>query len=171
MGLARLIDALVAAIRILIAALLLIAITLNFANIIGRYLLSAPIAWAEEVMLFLLVAVVFLGSSVVSAEGRQIRMDVVLHMLPPLLRRALEIVADLTTIAVSVALIAFAWPVINMLAEFDQRSQAADFPLFIPQGLIPLGFGLTALFTATRLLRQLGGRTAGGTPHGSGGAH
>jgi TRAP-type C4-dicarboxylate transport system permease small subunit len=171
MGLARLIDALVAAIRILVAALLLIAVTLNFANIIGRYLLSAPIAWAEEVMLFLLVAVVFLGSSVVSAEGRQIRMDVVLHMLPPVLRRALEIIADLTTIAVSLALIVFAWPVINMLAEFDERSQAADFPLFIPQALIPLGFGLAALFTATRLLRQLAGRTGGGTPHGSGGAH
>jgi TRAP-type C4-dicarboxylate transport system permease small subunit len=167
----RAISALVAAIRILIASLLLVAVTLNFANIIGRYLLSAPIAWAEEVMLFLLVAVVFLGSSVVSWEGRQIRMDVVLHMLPPLLRRSLEIIADLATIGVSAALIVFAWPVIDMLAEFDQRSQAADFPLFIPQGLIPLGFALTALFTATRLLRQLRSRPGDGAPHGAGGAH
>jgi TRAP-type C4-dicarboxylate transport system permease small subunit len=167
MRLASLIIGLVAAIRALTACLLLIAVTLNFANIIGRYLLSAPIAWAEEVMLFLLVAVVFLGSSVVSWEGRQIRMDVFLHMLPPVLRRCLEVIADLATIAVSVALIWFAWPVIDMLVQFDQRSQAADFPLFVPQGLIPVGLGLTALLTAIRLARELSGRDVTPAPHES----
>jgi C4-dicarboxylate transporter DctQ subunit len=167
MRLTGLINGLVAAIRVLTACLLLIAVTLNFANIIGRYLLSAPIAWAEEVMLFLLVAVVFLGSSVVSWEGRQIRMDVVLHMLPSAVRRCLEVIADLATIAVTIALIYFAWPVINMLVEFDQRSQAADFPLFVPQGLIPLGLGLTALLTAIRLARELGGRAAVSDSHDS----
>jgi TRAP-type C4-dicarboxylate transport system permease small subunit len=167
MRLTSLINGLVAAIRGLTACLLLIAVTLNFANIIGRYLLSAPIAWAEEVMLFLLVAVVFLGSSVVSWEGRQIRMDVFLHMLPPVLRRCLEVIADLATIAVSIALIYFSWPVISMLVEFDQRSQAADFPLFVPQGLIPVGLGLTALLTAIRLLRELSGRDVTPVPHES----
>jgi TRAP-type C4-dicarboxylate transport system permease small subunit len=167
MRFATLISGLVAAIRGLTACLLLIAVALNFANIIGRYLLSAPIAWAEEVMLFLLVAVVFLGSSVVSWEGRQIRMDVVLHMLPVPLRRGLEVIADLATITVSIAIIWFAWPVISMLVEFDQRSQAADFPLFVPQGLIPVGLGLTALLTAIRLARELGGRDVAPDSHDS----
>ena len=171
MWLAGLINALVTGIRVLIAILLLVAVGLNCANIIGRYLLSAPIAWAEEVMLFLLVAVVFLGSSVVSFEGRQIRMDVILHMLPPALRRGFETIADLAVIAVSLALIWFAWPVINMLVEFDQRSQAADFPLFIPQGLIPVGLGLTAILTATRLIRDFRSQAGELGQHGSGGAH
>jgi TRAP-type C4-dicarboxylate transport system permease small subunit len=39
-----------------------------------------------------------------------------------------------------------------MLFEFDQRSQAADVPLFIPQALIPIGLGLTAILTAARLI-------------------
>ncbi len=150
-----LIKGLVASIRVLIATLLLIAITLNFANIIGRYVFNSPINSAEEVMLFLLVAVVFLGNSVVSWEGKQIRMDVFLHMLPPSMRRWLEVFADLVTIAVSLALVWFAWPVINMLVEFDQRSQAANVPLFIPQLLIPVGLALTALLTATRLVREV----------------
>jgi TRAP-type C4-dicarboxylate transport system permease small subunit len=167
MRLTSLINGLVAAIRGVTACLLLIAIALNCANIIGRYLLSAPIPWAEEVMLFLLVAVVFLGTSVVSWEGRQIRMDVFLHMLPAAVRRCLEVVADLASIAVSIALIYFAWPVIDMLVEFDQRSQAADFPLFVPQGLIPVGLGLTALLTAIRLLRELGGRDVTPASHES----
>ena len=146
-----LVKGLVAGIQFLTATLLLIAIALNFANIVGRYIFNAPIASAEEVMLFLLVAVVFLGNSVVGWENRQIRMDVVLHLMPPALRRFFEVLADLAMIAVSIALIVFAWPVIDMLAEFDQRSQAANVPLYIPQSLIPIGLGLTALLTAARL--------------------
>lgn len=147
-----LIKGLVAGIQFLSATLLLIAIALNFANIIGRYIFNAPIASAEEVMLFLLVAVVFVGNSVVAWEGRQIRMDVVLHAMPPALRRFFEVLADLATIAVSITLIVFAWPVIDMLVEFDQRSQAANVPLYIPQSLIPIGLGLTALLTGARLV-------------------
>jgi TRAP-type C4-dicarboxylate transport system permease small subunit len=83
------------------------------------------------------------------------------------LRRGLEVIADLATIAVSIAIIWFAWPVISMLVEFDQRSQAADFPLFVPQGLIPVGLGLTALLTAIRLARELGGRDVAPDSHDS----
>ena len=149
-----LIEGLITGIRILTAILLIVAVALNFANIIGRYVLNAPIASAEEVMLFLLVAVVFLGNSVVSWEGNQIRMDVILHVLPSALRRWLEFIADLAVIAVSLVLIWLAWPVIHMLAEFDQRSQAADVPLYIPQALIPIGLGLTALLTVGRLITK-----------------
>lgn len=150
--LTRAIKGLAVGIQILTAALLLIAVALNFANIIGRYIFNAPIASAEEVMLFLLVAVVFLGNSVVGWEGKQIRMDVALHMMPPRVRHVFEVFADLAMIVVSVVLIVFAWPVIEMLSEFDQRSQAANVPLYIPQALIPIGLGLTAALTGARLV-------------------
>ena len=72
----------VALIQALTAVLLLVSVPLNFANIVGRYVFSAPIASAEEVMLFLLVGIVFLGNSVVGYEGKQLRMDVLLQALP-----------------------------------------------------------------------------------------
>ena len=146
-----LVQALAASIQALSAALLLVAVAINFANIIGRYVFLSPIASAEEVMLFLLVGIVFLGNSVVGFEGKQLRMDVLLHALPPRLRHALEMLADLTMIAVCIALIVLGWPAIEMLAEFDQRSQAADIPLVIPQALVPIGLGLNAFLVAARL--------------------
>jgi TRAP-type C4-dicarboxylate transport system permease small subunit len=152
-----LITGIVAGVRALTAVLMLVAVALNFANIIGRYVFFAPIASAEEIMLFLLVGTVFLGNSVVGWEGKQIRMDVVIHMLPDAVRRWLDLIADLATIAVSVILIWLAWPVIVMLAEFDQRSQAADFPLVIPQALVPIGLGLMALLVAARLILRRNG--------------
>jgi TRAP-type C4-dicarboxylate transport system permease small subunit len=146
---------LIAGIQGLTAVLMLIAVALNAANIAGRYVFSHPIASAEEVMLFLLVGTVFLGNAIVAFEGRQLRMDVIIHALPPGLRRACDLAADITTIAVCVTLIVLGWPAVEMLAEFDQRSEAAEIPLVIPQALVPIGLGLTALLVAIRLIASL----------------
>ena len=146
------IRGLVAGIQGLTAVLMLIAVALNAANIVGRYVFFRPIASAEEIMLFLLVGTVFLGNAMVGFEGKQLRMDVILHALPPALHRAFDIAADLTMIAVCVILIVLGWPAVQMLAEFDQRSQAAEIPMVIPQALVPIGLGLNALLVGVRLI-------------------
>ncbi len=143
---------LVAGIQGLTAAMLLIAVALNVANIVGRYALFRPIASAEEVMLFLLVGTVFLGNAIVGFEGRQLRMDVLLHAMPPAVRRGCDIAADVTMIAVCVTLIVLGWPAIQMLAEFDERSETANIPLVIPQAMVPIGLGLNAFLVSVRLV-------------------
>ena len=149
------IRGLVVGIQCLTAVLMLIAVALNAANIVGRYVFFHPIASAEEIMLFLLVGTVFLGNAMVGFEGKQLRMDVILHAMPPTLRRAFDIAADLTMIAVCVILIVLGWPAVQMLAEFDQRSQAAEIPMVIPQALVPIGLGLNAFLVAVRLVTSL----------------
>ncbi len=148
----RLVRALVAVIGAISGVLLVASVALNFANVIGRYFFSASIPWAEEAMLFLMVGCVFLGNGVVAWSGRQIRMDVVVRMLPPKVREALDLFAELVFLATAVAIVIFAWPVIHDLAEFDQRSQAAEFPLVIPQAMVPIGLSIMALLVAIRLL-------------------
>ena len=137
------------------AAIFLIAsVGINFVNIIGRYFFSVSIPWAEEIMLFLMVGCVFTGCCAVAWEGRQIRMDVVVVMLPPKLRELVNILSEIVMIAAAAAVTVFAWPVVTQLAAFDQRSQAANFPLFIPQAMVPIGYSLMGLMVAIRLLTQ-----------------
>src|ERR1700688_3037042 len=133
---------------------LLASVAINFINIIGRYFFSVSIPWAEEIMLFLMVGCVFTGCCAVAWEGRQIRMDVVLAMLPPKLRELLNVLSDLVMMAAAAAVTVFAWPVITQLAAFDERSQAANFPLVIPQAMIPIGYSLIAILVAVRLLHR-----------------
>lgn len=166
------IDALVIAMRWLLAVtrsaaavFLLCSVAINFVNIIGRYFFSVSIPWAEEIMLFLMVGCVFTGCCAVAWEGRQIKMDVVVNMLPAKLRDLLAVVSELAMIATSVAVTVFAWPVITQLAAFDERSQAADFPLVIPQAMIPLGYSLMALLIAVRLIRRAAGTAAADRSH------
>jgi TRAP-type C4-dicarboxylate transport system permease small subunit len=148
----RLVRALVAVIGVLSGVLLVASVALNFANVVGRYFFNASIPWAEEAMLFLMVGCVFLGNGVVAWSGRQIRMDVVVRMLPPKVRKALDLFSELVFLITAVTIVIFAWPVIRDLAEFDQRSQAADFPLVIPQAMVPIGLSIMAFLVAVRLL-------------------
>jgi TRAP-type C4-dicarboxylate transport system permease small subunit len=153
-GIVTVVRWLLAITRIAAALFLIASVGINFINIIGRYFFSVSIPWAEEIMLFLMVGCVFTGCCAVAWEGRQIRMDVVVAMLPPKLRQLIEILSELVMIAAAAAVTVFAWPVVTQLAAFDQRSQAANFPLFIPQAIVPIGYCLMGLLVAIRLLMR-----------------
>jgi C4-dicarboxylate transporter DctQ subunit len=151
-NLLRSVRALLTILRVLSGVLLIGSVGLNFANVVGRYFFSASIPWAEEAMLFLMVGCVFLGNGLVAWSGRQIRMDVIVALMPPKVRAALDLFSELLFIATAMTIVIFAWPVIRDLAAFDQRSQAADFPLAIPQAMIPIGLSIMAFLVAVRLI-------------------
>lgn len=160
----RCIHALLATLRVAAGAMLVASVGINFVNIIGRYVFSASITWAEEAMLFLMIGCVFLGAGPVGYLGRHIRMDVVVLALPPRARAFFEIFSDVVTIFTCVMLAIFAWPVVSMLAELNERSDTADIPLAIPQSALPLGLLLTAFLIAVRLIVYGPGRADVG-PH------
>ena len=162
------IESIVSGVRLLLAVTrtlagicLLGSVAINFANIIGRYFFAVSIPWAEEIMLFLMVGCVFTGCCAVAWDGRQIRMDVVVSMLPAKVRDLLNLLSELVLIGTATCVTVFAWPVVSQLAAFDERSQAANFPLVIPQAMVPIGYTLMALLVAIRLLRRASGADGG----------
>jgi TRAP-type C4-dicarboxylate transport system permease small subunit len=159
------VRALLAVLRVLAGVLLAASVLLNFANVVGRYFFSTSIYWAEEVMLYLMVACVFLGNGVVAWSGRQLRMDVVVKMMPARLETALALFSELVFIAVAVVIVVFAAPVIRDLWLFDQRSQSADVPMVIPQIMVPIGLAIMAALVAIRLLTGARDAASGGAGH------
>ncbi|MFZ3357699.1 MAG: TRAP transporter small permease [Xanthobacteraceae bacterium] len=145
-------TALVVVLRIAAGTMLMLSVGINFANIIGRYVFSVSLYWAEEAMLFLMIGCVFLGASQAGWLGRHIRMDVVVSLLPPRGRKIFDVASDIVTIATCVAVAVFAWPVMSMLYDLDQRSETANIPLVIPQSAVPVGLLLMALLIAARLI-------------------
>ena len=156
---------LLAVTRTLAGICLLGSVAINFANIIGRYFFAVSIPWAEEIMLFLMVGCVFTGCCAVAWDGRQIRMDVVVSMLPAKVRDVFNLLSELVLIGTATCVTVFAWPVVSQLAAFDERSQAANFPLVIPQAMVPIGYSLMALLVAIRLLRRASGDGADAAHH------
>jgi C4-dicarboxylate transporter, DctQ subunit len=161
----RVVSALLAIIRGLSGILLVCSVGLNFANIVGRYFLHSSISWAEEAMLFLMVGCVFLGSGMVTWSGRHIRMDIIVRLMPEKVQAALDLFSELVFLVVAIALLIFAWPVIRQLAAFDQRSLAANFPLAIPQAMIPIGLAIMAFLVVARLITGRGRDPSSGSDH------
>jgi C4-dicarboxylate transporter, DctQ subunit len=155
----------VSALRVIAGLLLIGSITLNFVNVVARYFFHASIHWAEEIMLYMMVGCVFLGNGVVAWSGRQLRMDVIIGMMPPKVRDAFDLLAELTLIGTSLTIVWFAWPVIRDLFLFDQRSQSADVPMYIPQVMVPIGLSIMALLVAVRLLTGGDARESGKPGH------
>jgi len=155
---------LISFLRVVTGVLLVLSIALNFANVIGRYFFNASIFWAEEIMLYLMVGCVFLGNGIVAWSGRQIRMDVIVAMMPEKVRHALHIIAELVLIVTALLIITFSFPVVRDLFNFDQRSQSAELQLYIPQSMVPIGLGIMALMVIVRLL-TVDRQTAGPMGH------
>ena len=97
--------ALVSALRTIAGVLLIASVSLNFINVVARYFFNASIHWAEEIMLFMMVGCVFLGNGVVAWSGRQLRMDVVIGMMPTKAREAFDLLAELVLIATSLTIV------------------------------------------------------------------
>ena len=143
-------ERIAAAAQFAAAAMLALIAAINIANVVGRYAFAKPIETAEELMLFLLIAAVFLSFARVTHDGAHIRMDMLQRALPPVAGRALEIVSDLVTIAVALTLVVVGTPLVLKLLEFGQRSEALGIPMAIPQSVVPIGFALSALLLVLR---------------------
>lgn len=163
-------DALASGCTAVAAASLGVIVLINGANVVGRYFFNSPVAWAEEGMLYLMVLTVFAGSCAVTWRRQHIRIEVLTERMP----RAGQTVALAVVTLVSVlALGAAAWGsylAVSMLHMFDQRSDALEMPIWIPQALVTIGLLLNALLFIARLVLDY--RAPGASGHAqSHGAH
>lgn len=139
--------------RMAIGLILLLAIAINFANIVGRYAFLAPLPWAEEVLSFLVIWGVALGASAVTYDRRHLAMDLFSATFPARLRQFLEAV----TFVAMIGLCGFAciqgWKIVAIMARNGQVSITAGIPMTIPYTAFVVGFGLIAVATIVEVLR------------------
>jgi TRAP-type C4-dicarboxylate transport system permease small subunit len=132
--------------RAIVGMVIFASIAINFANIVGRYAFRAPLLWAEEILVFLMVWSVFIGAVLVTLEGRHIRMDLLSVKLPSPAREIVNVVAALTFLAVCGFFAVQAWSVAWLMYASDQRSLAADVPVVYAHAALLAGF--VAMFLA-----------------------
>ena len=134
---------------------LLIIGAINGANVVARYLFGRPFSWAEEMMLFLMILAVFAGAIAVSWRTLHTRSHTFIARAAPAVRRAAQVIGTLIAIAAIVTVTVASARIVMLLHEFDQRSDALQAPMWIPQSFVPIGLGTIALLMAVRLLLSL----------------
>ncbi|MET0632847.1 MAG: TRAP transporter small permease [Xanthobacteraceae bacterium] len=139
------------------AAALLAIVVLNAVNIVLRYFFRTPLSWAEEAMLYLMIFGVYVGAVSVAWQQAHIRIDAVIDFAPPARRRILQIISTLVSAAVLMPVVFASFRVVNLLFEFEQRSDALHLPMWIAQSVIPISLLLIVLMSLARIFVQVMG--------------
>lgn len=137
---------------VIAAISLAVIVCINAANVCGRYFFSAPLAWAEELMLFLMVLTVFAGAASVTWRQEHIKIDAFVTRLPPTLYGAAMILTGIITLVAVAGAVYASFTVVSMLHGFDQRSDALEVPMWIPQSVVTIGLTLNALLFILRVI-------------------
>ena len=146
--------------RFIIGMAILIGIAINFANVIGRYAFLEPIIWAEEIMIYIMVWTVFIGSVLVSYEGQHLKMDFFSIMLPSPYKEIINFVATIAVLLVCIYVIPNNWTVVELMFRNDQRSVVAEVPMVIPHFALLLGFILIFIAIIVRFKSHVTGNLA-----------
>lgn len=128
---------------------------LLFINVVLRYVFLLPIPWAEEVAIYLIVWIVFVGGSVAVRTRGHIAIDLLPLVLSPVNRRRLAI-------AVGVVMLLFFAMFFYYSGEHTLRVRAGgqvmpvlQAPMWLAYLAMPVGSFLMGLRTVQALLRLL----------------
>jgi TRAP-type C4-dicarboxylate transport system permease small subunit len=138
--------------------LLLIAIGINFANVIARYFFLEAIYWAEEVLIYMTLWGVILACATITYQGLHIRMDLFSNMLRSPVKEIIGALSALLMICASVYVVIQSYQVVTLFWRSGEVSITAEVPLVIPHIAVPIAFALMAAAVVIRLRSYFTGR-------------
>lgn len=144
--------------EVLIGTLLLTASVILFANVVARYVFNLGLPWAEELVRYQIVWMVFLGASVAAREGIHIGVDILAKFSPPLIARGLVLLVHAISVVFCAAVVFYGAELIAQTRMFGQISPAMQVPMWLVQLAIPVGAGLMGIRFAQQFVRTLLGR-------------
>jgi TRAP-type C4-dicarboxylate transport system permease small subunit len=131
--------------------LLLAAIAINFANVVGRYLFSAPVAWAEEGLIDILVWGVFISAGTISYAGNHLSMDFFTAKARAPYRAFLGALVVFLTVACAAFVVTQTLQVVTLYYRSGEVSMGARIPLVYTHSAVLVGFVLMGLAAIIRV--------------------
>ncbi len=143
--------------RSLVGILGALAMGVGLVQVLGRYIApSLAIAWAEEVIVYLIVwAVMIVSSQLVRTDGH-VRPDLVLRLIPPAGQRWLEVFNCLVALAFCIGMVWYGWQIVDTSRLLEETSSSGlEFPMWIYYASLPTGGALMTMRYLIRLFRYL----------------
>lgn len=144
--------------HLLTGALFLIAAAINIVNVIGRYLFSFPIFWAEESLTFIVIWSVFIIAGSITYRGAHLNMDLLHSGFSPFWKRAVNIAVAVCLIGASLFTVVESWKVIALHVRNHAVTAATEIPLVYPHAAILFGFAFIAAAAIVRVRAYVTGQ-------------
>ena len=146
------VDLTLGCLRLLLGFMLLASVVLICANAFGRYVLLSPIIWAEEILGYGLVWMIYLGAVLVTASDEHLRMDLVIQLLGEKSRAFFHLLGNVTFIAVALLII---YQAPATISEFNHHSQVANLPMDVVHVVIPVSFVAIVLLLVGKSVQNI----------------
>jgi TRAP-type C4-dicarboxylate transport system permease small subunit len=158
-GIARFIDGVNAAIRLLIAALLAGMSACALLQVIVRLVLDSvginlSVPWSEELSRYFMIWLIFLGAAYACRRGQLISLTIVVDNLPARLRHAANLATAIICIAFYAMLIQVGMAAIR--SGFIEMSPVLQFPKAYVYAAMPIGGAIMILNTLAFLAESWG---------------
>ena len=158
-------DRIARAIELMLALLFIVAVLLNFTNVVGRYLFGISLLGSDEVQVFIMVGMTFLGAVVVTQRNQHLRMDVLVGFMLAPVRTLLRIAEQLLLAVLAGFVLTQSYFYARQMLRIGRTSDMAGVPMWIPHGTVALGFALmliVAVWGLIRMAQRMTARAAGG---------
>ena len=139
------------------AVTVVMAVSITY-SVVLRYVFNTPQVWTDELMGYLMVAVVMFGLGETVRRGDHINVDLATARLGPRGQAAARIWGLVAMIAVAAVLLQRSWDMVAFSRMVDLLSDGyLAMPVWIPQSSLLVGFSLMILASVNQLLRILFG--------------
>jgi len=130
-------------------------VLLNFVSATMRYLGGGAILGADEVQVYAVVWLVFIGAAIVAWRGAHLRMDVFSTRLQGPAARLRDLLETLLAVAVCGTMSWVSLRFVLQIHEMGQRSDGAGIPMWAAHSAVLVGFALITLAAAYGLVKKL----------------
>jgi TRAP-type C4-dicarboxylate transport system permease small subunit len=139
---------------VLVTILLTVMILMAFAQIVLRNLFATGIDWGDALVRYLVVWVGFIGAALATQENKHITIDVLSRWFTGAGNDAVKVLSDFVSAVVCGLL---TWAGIKFILFEAQMGGVVFFklPIWLPELIIPISFGLMTLRYALRLLNTI----------------
>lgn len=125
-------------------------IVLALLQIITRYVMNAPLQWTEEVAVFVLIWMTYIGGWVLLRKNAHVRLEIVESLLPPSAVRIVDLFWNLIILGILCVLI-YAGIKFLPIVQSD-KTPALQVSYAYVFAIIPLSCAVMALLTVGKIL-------------------
>jgi TRAP-type C4-dicarboxylate transport system permease small subunit len=154
----RLIGGIVRGIELALALAFIFAVLLNFVTAVSRYALKRSIVGSDEVQIYVMIWMTFVGAAVVTWKHMHLRIDVLATRFPRQMRFFLLGAELVLTCGLTALLFTQSLKYVLLMMAIDRRSDLAGFPMWLPHSALVVGFGFISLMSLWRFVQFLAGR-------------
>jgi TRAP-type C4-dicarboxylate transport system permease small subunit len=138
----------------LVVSFLGFMIFIAFLQIVLRNFFSTGLDWGDALLRNLVLWIGFIGATLATKEGKHINIDVISRWLPSMGKNVVTLITHLFSFLVCCAL---TYATLKFLRNEIQMGQKTflDIPVWIPEMILPVTFGLMSLRFGLRSFKNL----------------